>query len=433
MTKKLAAAFLICISSISGFAQMVHHVSLTQLGKDKRFETSKIILPVFKLENNQLHEYQGFGVIEDEKPKVYTAKLPPILNAIDTGYTYLYSNINTDLNNGFTPVLVLNYSRRLKPAVIFIDHNRNYDFTDDGDPDTFQFVMNHINVRVKNPLDTLQHLSYRIERFSFVKDRKFKQLANEFFKMYAGPRTYVGTDYSFRERRYQSRTALFGHGQDSFRITLYDGNSDGFYTDPENDRILLDVYSSELASQEHSFPVCQPGQTCYFERNFRSFKVTEIDPYGRSIQFYYDPEMTAQRQLMDGNRVPDLTFYDHKEEKHKLRWYRRKPMYVYFWNKKAEGFQEDTAALRMIQEKFCPMIKIVALNYGDNPEILGKFVKYNEIQWLNGIATKSMIEEYRIEEVPFGFLLKKRCVLYKKGLRPAEVLQMLESGEIQSW
>ncbi|TNE82400.1 MAG: hypothetical protein EP332_00560 [Bacteroidetes bacterium] len=430
--RQLLSLLLSC-SSLLLLAQSSQTLELTEFGKDKHFNTSRSILPVFKLENNQVEAFRDFGVPEDDPKNPISVKLPETGACRDTGYFYLYSNFGGKNKSAYTPVMVLNYGRRTYPAVFFVDRNQNFDFTDDGTPDTFYFVLKYFDIRIQNPHDTLQSVVTRISRFPFNEDLKFKKLADEYYKMYSGRRKFVGTDFSFREQRFQIRSSQAIANNDTFTLSLLDANFNGLYNEPEVDQILLDLPGVELVSRDKSFPIAKDTKERYFERSFKSYKVLAIDPYGRSITFQFDPSKKAKRQLVEGEKVPKFTFRDPYNNKEKLRWYSYKPVYIYFWSKETPEFEDDTAALRIIQEKFCPMIKIIALNYGDNPRMLEGYVEFNKVYWLNGVATKNIMETFNVEEVPYGFLLKKGRRLYKKGISPQEVLQMLEEGIIQSW
>ncbi len=408
-------------------------LNLNEKGTDRYFETSKLIAPVFKLMNDTIESYQGFGIKNDEPLQRFKVKVPEFTSVIDTGYTFLFSKLSTKSLNGYTAVLVANYSRRHLPAILYVDHNNNFDFTDDGDPDTFYLPMNHLDIEIRNPVQPNQRVLYRLSRFSFTKDFAFKRMADELFNEHTGSKKFVGTSLSFREQRFNIRVNDCAFQGDSFQVALQDVNYNGLYNEPGIDRILINAYGADLAGSDHSFLIPKKGAIGYFERSFKSYKILQIDSFGHFIQFELDTNKIASRQLIEGKKVPKIRFYDANGKKQKLRWYSYKPVYIYFWNRDQEGFEEDTAALRMIQEKFCPMIKVIALNYGDNPKMLSSYVDVNNVYYLNGVATKTITQQFQLEEVPYGFLLKKRLRLYQKGLRPAEVLEMLERGEIQSW
>ena len=429
--KHLLVALLLCSSTFLS-AQSIITVELDRKGTDKYFETSRLIAPVFRLKGDSIESYYGFGIESSEPLNTYKVVLPKFTQINDTGYTFLFSNLDASHKGEYTAVLVANYGRMRLPAILYVDRNRNYDFTDDGSPDTFYSNLNHIDIALYTPDNPKRQVLYRLSRFSFTKDLAFKKMADEMIRKHQGNKLYAGTDFSFREQRFNLKTANIVVQGDSFSVTLRDANYNGLYNEAGVDEILINPYTEETLSHEHTFPIRKKDDT-YFERNFKSYKVVFLDSLGSSIRFQYDPDTRARRQLIEGKKVPRVSFLDVHGKKVKLKWYRRKPVYVYFWNRESEGFEEDTAALRMIQEKFCPMIKVIALNYGDNPKSLPSFVKYNGITYLNGVATYSIIKEFQVEEVPYGFLMKKRLRLYKKGLRPAEVLEMLERGEIQSW
>lgn len=408
-------------------------LSLNEKGTDRYFETSKLIAPVFKLKGDTIESYQGFGIKNNKPLQRFKVQAPEFTAVMDTGYTFLFSKLSTESINGYTAVLVANYSRRHLPAILYVDHNNNFDFTDDGDPDTFYLALNHIDIEIRNPEQPEQRVLYRLSRFSFTKDFAFKRIADELFTEHAGSKQFAGTSFSFREQRFNIRVndcTLMG---DSFQVALQDMNYNGLYNEPGIDRILVNSYKSKLVGNDHGFEIGEAKEKTYFERSFKSYKVLAIDSFGKFIRFELDTSKVASRQLLEGEKVPKIKFTDANGDKQKLRWYGYKPVYIYFWNREQEGFEEDTAALRLIQEKFCPMVKVIALNYGDNPKMLSSYVDVNNVHYLTGVATKTIIQQYQIEEVPYGFLLQKRLRLYQKGLRPIEVLEMLERGEIQSW
>lgn len=411
-------------------AQDLTTLNLNGQGKDRYFETSKLIAPVFKLQNDSIESYEGFG-ISSEKPLERFKVVLPEFNAInDTGYTYLFSEVTNNSMNGYTAVLVANYGRRNLPAVIYVDRNNNFDFTDDGAPDTFHLKLPYLDVDLSHPEIPERKVTFRLSRFDFTKDFVFKRMANDLIREHCGTKHYVGTDFSFREQRFNIRTADCVVGADSFQVALQDMNYNGLYNEAGIDRILLNAYGSELVGTDYPFPIEVLEGKTYFERSFKSYKLLHIDEYGRSLQFRYDSTTVAKRQLKEGKKVPKITFTDASGKKQKLRWYRKKPVYLYFWNREQEGFEEDTAALRVIQEKYGSAIKIISLNYGDNPKRLPSYVEANQVLYLTGTATKAIIQTYQLETIPFGFLLKKRLRLHKKGLRPPEVLRMLENGEL---
>ncbi len=412
-------------------SQEIRKVNLDEQGRDHHFEKSRLIAPVFKLQQDSIETYDKFGIPTKTLPKRMRVKLPAIAQSIDTGYTYVYSGANPAINSGYTAVLVINYGRRTYPSVLFTDHNGNLDFTDDGNPDTFYFNLNSIDIKVRNPLRPDQVSVTRLSRFSFSADLKFKEMADEFYKRYQANRIYTGTDFSFREQRYNIRASQYNLAGDSFSIALLDANYNGIYNDPGIDKILIESYGTSYFQTDNFFQITEGLKECYFERSFRSFKVVSIDSFGRSVSFFYDSSQMARKQLVPGKKVPKIAFRDHLDKRVKLKKYRRKQVYLYFWNRETPDFQKDTAYLRMIQEKYGRQISVVALNYGENPRMLKSFVEFNGITWQAGVASRAIIKQYNLETIPYGFVLKKRLRLYKKGVSPEELWNMLEKGEIR--
>lgn len=430
---RIALLLFLLSGGAQAFAQNPVAVGLNENGLDTYFEKSRLIAPVFRLTSDSIEGYLGFGVENKEALPKFRVTLPPLNGVRDTGYSFLFSKVFEQNAKGYTAVLIANYSRRNIPAVIFVDHNNNYDFTDDGDPDTFYLDIPHVDIELRNPLTPERKVIFRLSRFSFTRDLSFKEMADELFKKHSGTKEFVGCDFSFREQRFNIRKGDCVIEGDSFNIALQDVNYNGLFNEPGIDRVLINKYGEEVLNIDHAFPIARAGEKSSFERRFKSYEILKLDSFGRAIHFRYDPGAIAKRQLREGKKVPRIHFTDSDDKKVKLRWFRRKPVYIYFYNREAPEFAEDTAALRIIQEKFCPMIKVIALNYGDYPKNLPYYVDVNDIPYLSGIATKSITQLFQVEQIPYGFLLKKRLRLFKKGLRPAEVLEMLERGEIQSW
>ena len=420
-------SLLLLICSLNLYGQDQFTVSLQPKGREQFFEKSKLIAPVFKLRNNVMESYQQFGVPDPPPSVSHRVKLPNLGGVRDTGYTFLYSAVD---KNGYTGVVIANYSRMQQEAILFVDHNHNFDFTDDGKGDTFYLSMNFMDIPLRNHQDTLQKVFVRLSRFDFTSDLNYKKMADAFYQKYQGNKEYVGTELSFREQRFTVRRTDVFHEQDSFTLALIDGNFNGLFNEPGKDRIVVENYGTELVSQDRVFEIHENGPT-WFERNFKSYQVTSIDPYGRQISYKTDDAREASRKLTEGKKVPKFRFQDHNDKTVKLKWYRNKPVYIYFWSRESPGFEEDTTYMRMIQEKYCPMIKVIALNYGDNPKLLSSYVEFNKVSWTNGLATKAIIDEYYVEQIPYGYLTGRRLRLRASGISPKQVWEMLEKGTIQ--
>lgn len=414
-----------------GYAQVNYTVDLNAMGRDRYFEASKLIAPVFKLNSDEIETYEGFGV-EAKKPlQKFKVKLPDLSGCLDTGYSFLFSEVSEKSSNGYTAVLIANYSRRHLPAIIFVDHNNNYDFTDDGTPDTFHLIQHYIDIKLKNPERPEQFVTFRWSRFPFTKDLSFKRMADELFHEYSGSKTFVGTTLSFREQRFNIKTAHCVAGNDSFQVSMQDMNYNGLYNEPGIDRILINPWGTEIVGTDFSFDIQKKVNQTTFERNYKSYRVISLDDYGRQLSFQHQPEVQAERQLKVGKKVPNFKFVDSDGKTRKLRKFRRKPVYIYFWNRNQPNFESDTSYLRLIHEKYGQQIRIIALNYGDNPKALNSYVEVNGVAYLCGISTKLIAQKFLVESIPQGFVLKKRRRLYHNNMNPNDLLILLESGEFK--
>jgi len=423
MTRSSSVLFCLILSCFKVFGQNKYTVYFDAYAKDHAFENSRMVVPVFKMQNQQMESYEQFGIESSKKTIIHKVKLPDLSNTMDTGFAYIYSGINP--NNNYYPVLIANYGRRMKPAVIYVDQNQNFDFTDDGSPITYQLRDSYVDIAIAHPTEINWQTIVRLSRFDFRKDLSFKKLTDEFYKRYQGERIFVGTDYSFREQRFQIKFNRIVAEGDSFQIALVDKNFNGLFNEPEIDQIRLEAYQADFFSKDFVFEVLK--KDTYFERNLKRYQVTHIDSFGRSISFVSNQSAALSRSLSLNKKVPKFKFTDAQGKTYKINRFRRKPMYIYFWSRDIPNFELDTAYLRKIESEFAKNIKIIALNYGDNPKRLSGFVEFNNVFWLNGLANKKIIQQYHVEQFPSSFLTKKRRRLQAVNISPKELYDMLKT------
>lgn len=419
------------ITPLHHFGQNIVQVDFNEPAYDERYHKSKQIIPVFRYTKNSIEEYEKFG-IEQKKLKTFSIKqFPDMKGADDTAYGFIYySGAPADINRGYVTFLLTNYRRWSKPAVLYIDRNNNLDFTDDGAGDTLGNFEPHIDIKFPHPKFPAATYTVRISRFDLNKDEKYRFLMDEYYTKNQGNKVFAGIDFSFKENRQNMRGATYNGEQDTFRLALYDGNYDGLYTDAEYDQIFVAQQNDTIFLDDFAFAIDEKMKNTEFEWNYKVYRVTEIDPAGRFIKFYWDKNALSKKALRIGRKIPKFTFYMHDSKTtKKIKKYRRKGLYIYFYNTENQTFEQDTAALSQIHSKYGNCINIVTLNFGDYYKTISAMKVLDEIPYTVGLSNRELNRKFNIEKLPTGFLCRKRLKLAYKDISPPQVLELLNKGK----
>lgn len=409
-------------------AQQLIHLELDQRATDDQFRKSQAIIPVFKYKGQPFEGVSEFGIktSKNHKPEMFTAKFPDMTGMRDTAYTFLFFGANEAKHPlGYVFCLLGNNNRMQNNTYIWIDRNMNLDLSDDGAPDIFSNLLDvyHI-IKLYNPVEPGAYHEIQISRYEFDKNIQYKKLLDEHYKKNSGNKVFAGADYSFREQRINIHAANYKNGNDSFKIALKDFNCNGLYNDKGFDQILLGEYNTpELGGVIFEME----GKTLSFEWNQKKYIITQIDPSGKFIDFYYDSKAQPDRQLKFGKKIPKfkVAFADDQIKPRKIRKFRRKPVYVMFWNFESPTFAQDTANLGIIQREFGDKVHIITLNYGEAPKKVLGWAHRNHIKYTVGIANKKLLEKYYVETLPTSFLTNKKQRLCEINLTSQELLERL--------
>lgn len=429
-SKSIVAALFVLIS-VNCLAQKIEQIRFDEKAYGERYFKSKLIIPIFKYQRNSIEEYEKFGVFNDKKLENFSIKKFPDMNdATDTAYGFIYySGAPSDINRGYVTILVNNYKRWVKPAIIHIDKNNNLDFTDDGAADTFTAFTPYLDINFPHPVVKNANYTVRLSRFDLSKDEKYRFLMDEYYKNNQGNKVFAGIDYSFKENRLNIKGTTYINGTDTFRIAIEDGNYDGLYNSAEYDKIYVAKKSDSIFLDDFSFPIEERIKKTEFEWNEKVYKITEFDPAGNYIKFYWDKDAVSRKALQVGKKIPKFTFYlyDSKTTK-KIKKYKRKGLYIYFYNYSNPTFDEDTTALTQIHRKYGNCINIVTLNYGDYYKSIRAMKVLDKIPYTVGLSNREINRMFNIETLPQGFLCRKRLRLTHKNISPQEVLELLDKG-----
>jgi hypothetical protein len=430
MQKKIVP-FLFLLISIVSYSQNVVQVNFDEPAYDERYFKSKLVIPVFRFTSPELEEYEKFGAPGKKGLDKFTIKkLPDMAGCDDTAYGFIYyTGYPAAINRGYVTMLIGNHRRWMKPAILYIDRNNNLDFTDDGPADTMQYTMPSIKITMPNTNAQGANYNVVLSRFDIEKDRKYETLMDDFYRRNQGNKVFAGLTYSFKENRQNMRGATYQGEADTFRIALMDGNFDGLYNNAEFDRVYVAKAGDSIFLDDFVFSFQDGLKDAEFEWNYKVYRITELDPAGRFIKFYWDKDAQTKRALQVGKKLPKFSFYlDDAKTTKKIKKYRRKGLYIYFYNTENPTFEEDTAALRQLQTRFGNCINVVTLNYGDYYRNVSYMRQHDNIPYTLGLSNRKLNRQFNIEKLPTGFLCHKGLRLSHKNISPQEVLQLLEKG-----
>ena len=428
MKKTLYSIFFLTFFSFafSGFvnAQNVYKVYLDKEGETYKDTKLKLNIPVFKYKGNTIEEYDKFGVRLKEKPATHTVIYPALKGVEDTAFGYIFYNTGIENQSAYTAFLIANTKRRVLPALIYIDRNKNYDFSDDGAPDTFPTFQPDITLTISKKDDP--EYKIRIKRFNFFDMTFYKKMLNEYYEKYQDEKKYVGAEYAFLEKRlHTKKTTIIAEG-DTFQIALRDENYNGKYTD-DGDKILLMSQKDTLFDDETYIELNKKNKEIIFEWNFKVYQVLNIETNGNSIEFQLMPNRNADKQLKIGKKIPKFTYYKPDgKTKMKIKKFRRKPLYLYFFNSQDSVFQMDSVYLNKIQNYYGDEMYIVCLAYKDIYRNIQVMEEYEQPKWHIGMVTSDVIREYFVQEIPRGFYCKKRRRLLDNNITPKELWEKLK-------
>ncbi len=423
---RLFILILIILFSKEGFAQ----INCFGYTKDDKKDKQKLIVPVFRNPGNEIESYEEFGIYKKVAPKKYKINYPDLKGVLDTAYGFIYVGfLNNAPCEGYMPFLICNYKRGKTPAIFWFDRNGNFNFDDDGKPDTMYLYQTSKQFSFSSPIDSNQKYEVSLQRFDLFKDYNYKRIVEEFYKNYQGNKLFAGYDYSFRETRQNMKGFKIKVNNDSFQLSLYDGNFNGIYNEAEKDRIYLAAYDDTVFRTERMQIIAKNPNL--IEWDFKVYELKIIDPFGCQISLTPSPSNKSKREIAVGKKLPNIKYKNENKKTIRLKKYKRKALYIYFWNRSLPTFDFDTAYLAKIKREYACHIEILALNYGDNPVVLNNLREYDSVPYQLGLSGLSINQKFGIERIPSSFLTLKKLKLYQVGISPKELYELLKNCELQ--
>lgn len=433
MGKHISIIIVFFLQFLPSFSQHEKTISLNRYIEDEKGRKMQSIVAVYHYKGQPILEPINIGVDTKSEGKTFTFTLPQMNGIKDTNYAFIYFGA---LNNrktlpGYSLAVIGNNKRNHLPALIWIDKNHNLDLSDDGAPDTFFINTINKDIVLSNPNLSNATYTVNISRYSLQFNAKYIGMLDNYYKTNSPDKKYAGTLYSFREQRINCIAGDYWTEQDSFTIGIKDANCNGIYNEAEIDYIILGDYKTKELP-DNVIPINKKNGSTYFERKGRKYLIENIHPLGNTLVIKRDDDAKIKNQLTVGKKIKRFKFQSANKEKktYSIRYFKKKPSYIYVWRFEQDAFNKDTAILRIIQNKFSDKINLVTFNYGETPKELRTFIRRNQINWLIGQSSNKINTKLFIEQYPTGILTKKRLKVSRVSISPSELLILLQNNQI---
>ncbi|PCJ67206.1 MAG: hypothetical protein COA58_02495 [Bacteroidetes bacterium] len=427
MIKRLLTVIPIVMIGIFVSAQTI------RLDADKRviddaFEKSQSILPVYKYTSDSIQPYSKFGLkIDESKPWYVVKKMPVMQNCRDTGYTYIYfAGSDNAESQGYLLTMIGNYARSRRTVYFYIDRNNDFDFTNDGEPDSVTVMQHSFEIDLENSNVKGATYGIKLTRFKYGVNVRYKNLLTQHYQTHSGKKIFTDINYCFREQRYNSILAHYKSETDSFSIGIKDMNVNGIYNESCTDKLFVGQYKEQIKSDQ-LFDMTPTISKNAFEWNGRKYRLVSIESTGNYIEIQEDQNAILTNKLEIGKKAPNFTYFNVLNKKHQLKEYKKQEIYLYFWDKESL-VDEDTTYLNKINKEY-PKVKIITLNHGDEPKQVRITFYYDKIQFPMGYSNTDIATKYFLEDVSRGYYLGKRCKLMDDEITPKEMYEVLTTRE----
>ncbi|MCB9251063.1 MAG: hypothetical protein H6605_01220 [Flavobacteriales bacterium] len=420
--------FLLVSKGLQVFGQKTIRIVLNSNIEDDKTKKTQAIIPVYKYVSTSIEPYDNFGIVESSKSDwIKINKMPDLTGCVDTGYTFIYfSGANTEKNQGYILAIIGNYYRSRLTVQFHIDKNNNLDFTDDGPPVYLPFDQNSFSVGLKNIAFPESNYQVKFSRIEFGKNMAYKNLLDDHYKKRSGNKVFTKINNCYREQRFNICSDRFKNETDSFVIAIKDMNVNALYNDDGIDAVFIGPYNQEIVSED--LIKYKSGKSkAEFEWNEKKFYIEKIDPLGKWIEIREAGSHKKVKRLRKCRKTPKFSFMTEMNEKHSIKDFKRKNVYLYFWNDDLASLEADTSYLRKIQKEFGNKIQVIGMNYGDEPKSMRFFQQYYRINWLIGMSNKEINTKYYVENLPKTYWLGKRRRLKERNISPKDLYLKLEN------
>ena len=396
-------------------------VPLTQYAKDDRFDKYQITLALFEVKGDTIQsmDFEGTRPIQ-----AIVIKKPQGPKQFAYGNLF-FSGSNNAYNPGYVSVLVGNpYHRN---PILYIDHNQNFDFSDDTSYQLPYFEEKPLSLELYNANNLEGKIKILLSRTRpYGQKYEFRKYMDEYYAMAYPGRKFMGFEFCYREQRYIARTGQVKQEKESFTIGLLDANANGLYNDAEIDKILF-VNSSDTvldATNPLNFVVfSKTGKPNYFEKNNKLYQVIEVDAAGKFIKIKESNDLVDFNRIEIGKKVPKVKLTPAKGNAFKLNSLRRKEVYFYFGNKSAKNFHSDTLLLRQIAQLNPNKLKVICVLYVNKSYELRIFNSDATPNYYLVYGTKELSTKLGINSLPQYLYVGKKRRVKAYGINPNEFIR----------
>lgn len=397
-------------------------VNLNTWAKDDRFHKYENTLALFKVQGDTIKSYD----FEDLRPAVNIVIKKPI-GYKNYAYGYLFFTGSQNAKNpGYVTVLVADYN--VQNPSIWVDKNQNFDFTDETKISLPYFNQKGIEIELESssvPDGKNKILLTRTMLFGKLDLRKYK---DEYYQYYYKDRTFIGLDFTYREQRYLAKSGIVKLNDDSFRIAVHDGNSNGKFNDNDTDRVIVINYQDSIFDTTNDLfasKLSKDSKNNYFEKNGKIFEIVEVDAAGNFIKIKLSNSDLLFGKIAEGKKIPKVNITTHRGEKKNLKKLRKHQVFMYFTSLTSKNFESDTAILRKIAAIDSCSIRVIMFLYANKSYTVRIYGSQSKANYTIALGHKDINKKLGIRGLPQTLLVGKRRKVIKYGLTPQEYLNML--------
>lgn len=427
--KRILVGIPVILIGISVFGQTLK-IDARKKVEDDAFQKSQSILPVYRYLGDSIEPYTKFGLeIDTTQPWFKIKKLPDMRNTVDTGYSYIYfSGADNKESQGYLLTLIGNFRRSRNDMYFYVDRNNDFDFTNDGPPDKLGFRDESFEITLFNRDVADASYSIKLTRFKYGENIPYKNLLAKHYKTHSGKKMFTDINFCFREQRYNCISADYKSETDSFTIGIKDMNVNGIYNESCTDLLFVGPYKSQITADK-LFNLTPTLTKNAFEWNGKKYRFEAIESSGKFVVLKVDPNATLSNKLEIGKKVPKFEYFNILNQKHSVKEYAKKEVYLFFWDKESLT-EEDTAYLDKLNAEYSNVLQIITLNHGDEPKQVRIMYYYDKITWPVGYSNEAIAENFFLEDVTRGYFLGKHRKLKNDRISPKQMYNLMQSRAV---
>lgn len=390
-------------------------------GEDAQFKKLIIIDPVFALNRDSVSNPLDVSSARASDPVFWRkVQLPETNPKFRVGFTWTYDGSNqNEFGTYQTLILIENPGWTHYPSRIWVDHNHNYDFTDDGNADTLTLEK---GVVVQFP--GYNGYQVMLEHFPVEKFNSVASMNDDAVRKLMGNRIFLGTAASLREQRRNVIAAHWKSATDSFTLGIKDANCNGKYNE-DGDMVMLTSYKGVF---ENLLGVKLQKGKAYLEWGGAAYHILKADADGKLIEVLRDTASLLKYSLNAGEKLPRFRYCSAtKPARHRrVRALKGKMTYIYVWRDGMEDFIKDSANWHALGRLNRDDFAVLGLNYGASARYVYQYNNYFETRIIQGYSSNELNRELKIHTVPYGILIDKKQRILATGIRPEEVFRWLK-------